>query len=408
MTGSLCLTAVRLHDCPAAGLFDVVVSEGRIESIASAGEAAAAASAAGNATVVDAGGRTVIPGLIDLHVHGAGGADLMDGTAEALATMAGTLAHLGTTAFLATGFMRPDGSNEHLRLAAAHVGSGLGGAELLGLHLEGPFVNPVRIGGLPPECVWPITTGALDEVLAATGGALRMMTVAPELDGGLDLVRSLAAGGVVPSIGHTDATYEESTAAIAAGASHVTHLYNAMAPFHHRAPGPLVAIHDAEHVTVQLVSDDVHVGSAVVRWTQRIFGVGRCICVTDGIRTAGLPDGRHRLGGHEYDSYEGVARYADGRLIGTSLPLLEIVLRFRDYTGCSVADAVSTATQNPARVLGLESRKGRLAPGFDADLVILEGDVDAPAVRGGIRPWVVVVGGKVVARAAGVQAALPG
>jgi N-acetylglucosamine-6-phosphate deacetylase len=384
MSTSVRIRSARLYDAPDDGLVDIELRGGIIASIVPAAERTAAGEAADDdvAHVIDAGGRTVIPGLIDLHVHGAGGGDLMDGTAESLATMSTTLARLGTTAFLATGFMRPGGDDAHLRNAARLVVR-TPGASLLGLHLEGPFVNRARIGGLPPESVWPISDAAVEELLEAGAGALRMVTIAPELDGGSAAVRRLAAAGVIPSMGHTDATYHQARAGIEAGVSHVTHLYNAMAPFHHRAPGPLPAIHEAEHVTVQLVSDDVHVGRDVVRWTHRIFGARRCVCVTDGIRTTGLPDGRHVLGGLEYDSRDGVARYADGRLIGTSLPLLEIVLRFRDFTGCSLAEAVDTGSANPARVLGLEHRKGRIAPGYDADLVVLEGD---PFADGGERP----------------------
>jgi N-acetylglucosamine-6-phosphate deacetylase len=411
MQASLKIMNARLYDDATGRLSDIEVSDGRILAVS---PAAAPPSGGGrgamqhdgamhrggavnwaqrNVQAIDAAGRTVIPGLIDVHVHGAGGGDVMDGTTDALAVMAQTLARLGTTSFLGTAFMLPDSRNEQLRLAAAHVGPLPGGAQLLGLHLEGPFVNPVRKGGLPPECLWPITPAAVDDVLAATGGALRMITFAPELDGGLDAVRRFTAAGVIVSIGHTDATCAEARAGIAAGISHATHLYNAMAPFHHREPGPLVAIHEADGVTVQLISDDVHVGRDAVRWTHRIFGGARCICTTDGIRTTGLADGRHAIGGAEYDSYDGVVRYADGRLIGTSLPLLHVALRFHEYTGCSFVEAIDTASANPARLLGLSDRKGRIAAGFDADLVVLDGEATAGRV------WASVVAGAVIAPA---------
>ncbi|HSJ07679.1 MAG TPA: N-acetylglucosamine-6-phosphate deacetylase [Longimicrobiales bacterium] len=341
--------------------------------------------------VLDAGGRTLIPGLIDVHVHGAGGADVMDGTVESLDAMARTLASLGTTAFLGTATVLPDGRNDHLRVAAAATGRRPAAAELLGLHLEGPFINPARVGGLPPECVWPPTPAAVDDILAVTDAALRMITLAPELDGGLDAVRRFAAAGVIPSLGHSDATCEEASAGIVAGIPHVTHLYNAMRGFHHREPGPLVAIHEAEHVTVQIVSDDVHVGRDAVRWTSRIFGTHRCVTVTDGIRTTGLPDGTYEFGGRTFISEGGTARRGDGALIGTSLPLLEIVRRFRDYTGCSLAEAVATATAVPARLLGLADRKGGLAVNMDADLVLLDADGSVHAT---------LVAGEVVHRAA--------
>jgi N-acetylglucosamine-6-phosphate deacetylase len=413
MQASLLVTNARLYDDAPDRLSDIAVLDGRISAVSPA--AAPLGSSNGHdgrgtegdeqkqpappdVQVIDAAGRTVIPGLIDVHVHGAGGADVMDGTTDALVVMARTLACLGTTSFLGTAFMLPDSRNAQLRLAAAHVGPLPvgplpGGAQLLGLHLEGPFVNPLRKGGLPPECLWPITPAAIDEVLNVTGGALRMITLAPELDDGLDAVRRFTSAGVIVSIGHTDATCVQARAGIAAGIRHATHLYNAMAPFHHREPGPLVAIHEADGVTVQLISDDVHVGRDAVRWTHRIFGTARCICTTDGIRTTGLPDGRHVIHGVEYDSYDGAVRYGDGRLIGTSLPLLHVALRFHEYTGCSFAEAIDSASANPARLLGLADRKGRIAAGYDADLVVLDGEPTAGRV------WMSVVAGAVIAPA---------
>lgn len=345
-----------------------------------------ASAAPGADRVLDAGGRILIPGLIDVHVHGAGGADVMDGNIDSLDAMARTLAASGTTSFLGTATALPDGRNDHLRVAAAAAGPRPAGAELLGLHLEGPFINPARIGGLPPECVWPPSPAAVDDVLAVTNGTLRMITLAPELDGGLDAVRRFTSAGVIASLGHSDATCAEARAGIEAGIPHVTHLYNAMRGFHHREPGPLVAIHEAEHVTVQLVSDDVHVGRDAVRWTSRIFGTDRCVTVTDGIRTTGLPDGTYEFAGRTFVSAHGTARRGDGALIGTSLSLLEIVHRYREFAGCSLAEAVATATSVPATLLGIADRKGSLEVGMDADLVLLDADgtVHATLVAGGV------------------------
>lgn len=366
---TLLISRCRLpEDGTDAATTDVLVRAGRIAWLGPTGSAPAAD------RMLDAAERTLIPGLIDVHIHGAGGADLMDGSVESLDTLAGTLARMGTTSYLGTATMLPDGRNDHLRLAATQLGRRTGGAELLGLHLEGPFINPDRRGGLPPEGIWPPTPEAVDDVLAVTDGALRMMTIAPELDGGLAAVERLTAAGVIASLGHTDATYEQTRAGIAAGISHVTHIWNAMRGLHHREPGPLVAIHEAEHITVQVVSDDVHVGRHVVRWTSGIFGAGRCVCITDGIRTTGLPDGRYEFSGRTFVSEDGIARRGDGALIGTSLPLLEIVRRFRQYTGCSFATAIATASRVPAQLLGIADRKGSIAIGCDADLVLLDDD----------------------------------
>jgi N-acetylglucosamine-6-phosphate deacetylase len=384
MDRPLVLENCRPYDAPRdAAPVDILVRDGRIAAIG-------AGVATPGAETLDAGGRTLIPGLIDVHIHGAGGGDTMDGTPESLRTFASTLARLGTTGFLATATVLPDGPNRYLAVAAEHVGRDLGGACLLGLHLEGPFVNPERKGGLPREGLWPPTPAAVRNVLDITHGALRMMTIAPELEGGLAAIETLAANGVIPSFGHSDATYEETRAGIAAGIRHATHLFNAMRGLHHREPGPLVALHEAEHVTVQLISDDVHVNRHVVAWTYRIFGPDRCNCITDGIRVIGLPEGSHHFAGRTYVSSGGTARYGDGTLIGTAIPLLKIVHRFHRFTGCSFATAVDTASRVPARLLGLGDRKGTIAPGYDADLVLLEADGSVHAT---------VVGGRVVHRA---------
>jgi N-acetylglucosamine-6-phosphate deacetylase len=338
------------------------------------------------AAVLDAGSRSVIPGLIDLHVHGAGGADVMDGTLDAVATVSHTLARFGTTSYLGTTFLRPAQHNRHIPVLAEAVAAGLGGARLLGIHLEGPFVHPQRRGGLPADALLEPSRAGLDEVLDLAGGELKLMTIAPEVDGALAVIERLTAGGVVASFGHSDADYEQTRAGIAAGIGHVTHLYNAMRGLHHREPGPLVALYEAEDLPVQLIADDVHVDRRVVRWTRDVFGHRRCVCITDGIRTTGLPDGEHRLGGLEYSSHAGVARYRDGTLIGTSLPLLEVARRFARYTGCTLAEAVETASLHAAGALGFQGRKGSLEPGKDADLVLLDhdGSVWATVVEGEI------------------------
>jgi len=336
---------------------------------------------------LDAAGRMLVPGLLDVHIHGSGGADVLDGSPEALETMSRALARLGTTGFLGTSFMQPQHGSRHLPVAAEQVGRDLGGARLLGLHLEGPFINPEKRGGIPPTAIYPPSRGAMDEVLDLTGGALRMMTLAPELEGNLGNVERLASAGIVAAFGHSAATYERTRAGIAAGITHCTHLYNAMSGLHHRDPGPLVALHESEHVTVEVISDGVHVSGPVVRFTHRAFGLDRCVLITDAMRTAGMPDGRYLYGGREFESRDGAARYLDGTLIGTALGLREVVLRFRDFTGCSFAEAVTAATLNPARLLGIDDRKGSIAVGKDADLVLLDADFSV---------WATVVEGRLV------------
>lgn len=380
MVRPLLLTGCRLYDAADdAPRVDVRVADGRIDAVAPGLEP-------DGTRVLDAGGRRLIPGLIDLHIHGAGGADVLDGSAEAMATVCQTLARLGTTSFLATTFLHPEHGDAHLAAAGAAVDDPPTGARVLGVHLEGPFINPVRRGGIPETALRPVSPEAFDALVERSGGRLRMMTIAPELDGALALLPALDAAGVVAAFGHSDATYEEACAAFDAGVRHVTHLYNAMPPLHHRHPGPIPAIFERPDVVVQLIADGAHVGEPMVRWTASTLGPGRCACITDGLRATGLPDGRYDYGGRPFETRDGAARYLDGTLVGTTLSLLGVARRFARFTGVSLATAIDSASTVPARVLGLDHRKGRIAAGYDADLVLLEDDdaVHATLVAGDV------------------------
>lgn len=383
MQADLVLKQCRRYDAPPGSPpCDIVVHEGRIAAMDAPADVIAGAE-------LDAAGRLLIPGLIDIHIHGAGGADTSDGSEEALRTMSSALARLGTTSFQATALMRPSAQNRHLEVTAGAVGTDLSGARLLGLYIEGPFVNPARRGGIPLDAIYPYTAGALREILDLTDGTLRMMTVAPEMAGGLEVIESLTGAGVIASFGHSEATYEETRMGIRAGIRHATHLFNAMAGLHHRAPGPIPALLEAEGLPVELIGDGVHVDERIARIAARLFGPDRRVLITDAMRTAGLPDGRYRYGDRDFESRDGTARYLDGTLIGTSLSLLQVVLRFQRFTGCSLREAVDAATRLPARVLGIDDRTGSLAVGKDADLVLLDEDNSV---------WATVIGGRVVYR----------
>lgn len=360
----LILKSARLLDRPER--VDIAIQGGRIAAIGRLDTSAA--------KVLEADGRIVLPGFIDLHIQGAGGADVLDATPEALQTMSRTLARLGTTAFLATTVIFPDGDNRHLTLAAQAMQEDLGGARVLGIHLEGPYINALKKGGLDPRCIYDAHTRTLDSVLKACGGALKMMTIAPELPGHLDLVHELLHNGIVPSLGHTNATLAEARAGLDAGIPHVTHIFNAMPGLSHREPGPLLAVFEHPDVTAQIISDGVHVHPGMVRLLSRLIGVERCIPITDGVQAIGLPEGRYIYNSRDYESRNGTARYLDGTLIGSALSMAEIVWRFAEYSGCSFEAAVAAGTAQAARVLGLETRKGHIAMGMDADLVILNED----------------------------------
>lgn len=382
MTQTLLVRNCRLLDQPGRdSLHDVLIEGGRVVQIQAIREAST------RGEVIDAGGRLAIPGLIDLHIQGAGGCDVLDGTHESLATISKTLARFGTTAFLATTVVKPLKKNAHLKIARDVAGMDLGGATMLGIHLEGPFINAKKRGGIDPASIYGSSPAAVAEVLEATGDKLRMMTVAPELPGNVGVIRELTARGVVASFGHSDATYEETQIGFAAGISHVTHLFNAMPQLHHRTPGPLAAIFEYADATLQIISDGHHLHPGVVRLIYRLAGPRRCVCITDGISGMGLPEGSYTYNGREYTTRDGAARYTDGTLIGSTTTLLEIALKFKEFTGCSLSEAIQTVTLNPARTLGFDMKKGCIAPGFDADIVLLSNEltVSATIVEGKIR-----------------------
>ncbi len=328
---------------------------------------------------LDARGRIAAPGFIDVHIQGAGGADVLDGTPEALQTISRACARFGVTSFLGTTVYRPGQENRHLRVAAEACGQDLGGARMLGIHLEGPFISPQKRGMIQPDCVTAPAATIMDEILTAAGQRLKMMTIAPELSGGPDVIRTLKARGIVAALGHTNANYEQTRQGFDAGISHVTHLFNAMPPMHHRIPGPIVAVFERADVSVQVITDGVHIHPSMLRLAFDVIGPERFITITDAMLAAGLPDGKYTYNGIEYESKNGTARYRDGTLIGTSLGLNQMLARLIHATGCSLTTAVKTVTENPARALGLHDRKGSLKVGYDADIVLLNEDLSVHA-----------------------------
>jgi len=325
------------------------------------------------ASIINAEERLVTPGLIDIHIQGAGGSDVMD-SEEALRNIARTLAKCGVTGYLATTVVRPEIENKHLKVIAENVGKDLGGARILGIHLEGPFINPQKRGGISVAALCPSSLSELQKIIDICGGTLRMMTIAPELPGNLDLIETLVRNDIVASFGHSAADYKQTMAGFSAGISHVTHIFNAMHPIHHREPGPVTAIFESEDITAQIISDGVHLHPAIVNLIYSNIGIKRCVCITDGVQAIGLPEGRYIYNGREYESRDGVARYDDGTLIGTAIGINEIARRFRTFTGCTVTETIETVTLNPARVIHLDNHIGNLLAGHDADLTIFDKD----------------------------------
>lgn len=380
----LLITNCRLFDSPQGErTTSILIEDGLITTIGQK------ASGTECNEILDAGGRVVAPGFIDVHIQGAGGADVLDATPEALKAISQTCARFGTTGFLATTVHKPGQDNQHLALAAEYVGRDLGGAGLLGIHLEGPFISLEKKGMILPECICTPSQKLLDEIHDITAGHLSMMTIAPELPESLKLIRSLVDSNTIASFGHSSATYEQTLEGFNAGISHVTHTFNAMPSLHHRSPGPLTAIFQTKHISAQLITDGVHIHPAVLKLTFNILGPKRTIPITDGMQAIGLGDGKFIYNGVEYESKDGAARYKDGTLIGTALGLNQMLQKFIVFTRCPLSDAIKSVTENPAQLLGLEDRKGTITPGKDADLVLLDSDLSVYAT---------LVGGKIVFR----------
>ncbi len=314
-------------------------------------------------------GETVVPGFVDIHVHGGGGATFTTGDAdEARATAAFHLRH-GTTTMLASLVSSPfELMATAVKAYAPLVSEGV----LAGLHFEGPYLAATRCGAQNPAHLRPPSLDELTELIDAAAGTLRMVTLAPELPGALDAIRLLVARGVVAAIGHTDASYEETQAGIAAGATVGTHLFSGMPSPHHRRPGPVFALLGAPGITCELIVDGIHLHDGTVAFAAGVAGPDRTALVTDAMTAAGMPDGRYELGGQSVDVKAGAARLTrDGSLAGSTLTMAA-ALRHAVHAGVSLVDAARMASTTPARAIGLERS---IKPGLSADLVLLDEDL---------------------------------
>ncbi|MCX5642884.1 MAG: N-acetylglucosamine-6-phosphate deacetylase [Candidatus Omnitrophica bacterium] len=328
-----------------------------------------------NFPVLDAAGRIVAPGFIDVHIQGAGGASILDAGQNALKTISRALARLGTTSFLATTVFKPGAGNLPVAIAAENTGQDLGGANLLGIHLEGPFVSPEKKGGILMDSICKPSLNILRQIYGLTGKTLKMMTVAPELTGSSPVIRKLVNSGAIASFGHSNASYAETLKGIKSGISHVTHLFNAMPAINHRLPGPLPAIFENKDITCQVITDGIHLSPEIVRFAFRLLGDSRFVTISDGLTSTGLPDGTYLYDGVKYQSKNGTARRDPETLVGTTLGLNRMIGRLMKFTGCPLESALKTVTEVPARALGIEKRKGSLTVGKDADIVILNQDL---------------------------------
>ncbi len=318
-------------------------------------------------------GHLLIPGMIDLQVNGAGGADAATGTQEALETIGRTLAKHGCTAYLATLITNGHGALiQSLQRLAESTGLAFSGARPLGVHLEGPFISTVRRGAHREQHIQSPSRRAFLDFWKASAGALEMLTLAPELPGALDLIRLARDRLPIVSLGHSDADFETARAAIRAGANSATHVFNAMTPLHHRRPGLLAAVLLSD-LSAGLIADGIHVHPGMIELLVRCKRPADLILVSDAISAAGRPDGRYRIGSLEVTVEDGICRESDGRLAGSTLMMDQALRNMASWMGgtLSLKQIVASATVLPARLLGL-NRKGRIGRGCDADLVLLD------------------------------------
>ena len=336
----------------------------------------------------DLGAVTVVPGFVDTHLHGGGGANFSTASAAETATAVTLHRRHGTTTLVAS--LVTAGPAELLRQVRELAGDVRAGV-IDGIHLEGPWLSTTRCGAHQPSLMRDPDSAEIDRVLEAGAGAVRMVTLAPERDGALSAIRQITDVGVVAAVGHTEATYEQTRAAIAAGATVGTHLFNAMRPIDRREPGPIVALLEDDRVTVELIADGVHVDPAIYRHVMRSAGPDRVSLITDAMAAAGMADGDYWLGELAVAVAGGVARVAGTQTIAGGTATMERVFRFAVIHSELPWDealmaAVRQASINPARALGL--RRDGLVPGASADLVALDADLAATSVlhRGS---WVV-------------------
>ena len=326
----------------------------------------------------DAAGSYIIPGLTDIHFHGCVGYDCCDGTVEALQAMAAYEVRQGVTSITPATMTLPEerlmeaarAAADYDRLASSETEC----ADLCGLYMEGPFINPEKKGAQKEEYIKKPDLDMYRRLQEAAGGRFRAVAVAPEQDGALDFIRAVSAEAAV-CVAHTTADYDTVCRAFEAGASQVTHLYNAMPPFSHRAPGPVGAAADHPKTLVELICDGVHIHPSVVRATFRMFGDDRIILISDSMRATGLPDGVSELGGQKVYKTGSKAALSDGTIAGSVTTLMDCMRTAVKDMGIPLGSAVKCAAVNPARSIGIYGDYGRTEPGSLANLAVLKEDL---------------------------------
>lgn len=352
---------------------DVVVEGQIFSSIEASGDEACGVG--GAADTLDASGCYVIPGLIDVHFHGAMGHDFCDASDEGISVIAAYEASRGVTSICPTTMTLPEERLAPIVSSVAAHETAAREAGIVGINMEGPYIAPDKVGAQNPAYVRSASVEEFGRLQQQAKGLIKLVDVAPEQPGNLEFIRQMSHD-VRVSVAHTCTGYDDACAAFDAGARHMTHLFNAMPALHHREPGPIAAGAERNDVTAEIIADGVHIHPAMVRLAFALFGDDRMILISDSLRACGLGDGEYELGGQQFFVKGNRATIANGSLAGSVSDVMACMRTAVRTMGIPLTSAVKAATVNPARALGLDGKLGAIAPGYQADAVVLDRDLN--------------------------------
>ena len=351
---------------------NVLIEDGKIKEINP--------SNTNDTNVIDAEGLYLSPGFIDVHIHGAGGCDTMDGTVESLNTIAKTIVKHGTTSFTPTTMtVAAEDIRKSMEVIKKLKEEGTEGANILGAHLEGPFISPKAIGAQNPKFLLAPSVENYNKIVGDCSDAVVSITMAPEVEGAKELIKYLSDNGVTVSMGHTKATYNEAVEGIKCGVCHSTHLFNAMTPLTHREPGVVGATFDTD-ITTETISDGIHISYPALRIAYKQKGTDKVLLVSDAMEACGMPDGKYSLGGQDVIVKNGAARLLDGTLAGSVLTLDKAVKNIYNNSNYALNEVVRMATYNSAKHCNVEDHKGLIKEGYDADILLFNEDIEIKKV----------------------------